>query len=203
MKKYDIQTNTVTTHLLLSDDKGDFIGLQPRLQKIFFYVNSEMDISLEEILNQHNIKIKEGKEKDNEEYCYNGEIKCPSSVINIYLLRIDILGCNDEESVFLINIPKKLIIAQILLGLKVYCSSVTYDLSLIFFAKNKKAENKEEAEFIQYKLNHDKDNMIRLRNKQRKMPGVDQLFCLPNKSIIFYDSTKSNIIVMRSNKDHK
>ena len=201
IKKYDIQTNAVTSPLILSSEKGDFIGLQPKFQKIFFYVNTALDSTLHEILTQNNLRPNEANII--QEYAFNGEIKFPSNINNIYLLRTDILGCNDEESVFLIDINVKVIVAQILLGLKIYSSHVTWDFSLIFCSINKKNDGTEDVEFIQYKLNNDKDNMVRLKNKKKNLPGIDQFYCLEENTIIFYDSRKNNMTIMKGKDDEK
>ena len=131
-----------------------------------------------------------------------GDLKFATNILNIYLLSKDIMGCNDEESVYLINIQKKVIVAQILLGLKIFCSKVTSDLSLIFSALNKKSENKGEMELIQYKLNNEKDNMVRLRNAKKNIFGIDNFFCLENNSIIFCNNQKNSIIIMKSTKSN-
>ena len=119
------------------------------------------------------------------------------------MLRKDILGCNDEESVFLINIPKKCIVAQILLGLKVFWSCLTSDKSLIFCSRIINEKNNEEVELVQFKLNKDKDNMVRLRNKPKDIPGIERIFCLENNSMIYYVSQKNNIFIMKGNDNDK
>ena len=213
-KIYLIETNTPTIKVIPSGSEGEFITLQSKIQKVTFYIKIKYDISLEEkLVNNSNNKQEEDNENiilsddDEDEDCVvsSGEIKFASNVLNIYLLSKDIMGCNDEESVFLINVQKKAIVAQILLGLKIFCSKVTSDLSLIFSALNKKnenGENKGEIELIQYKLNNEKDNMVRLRNAKKNIYGVDTFFCLENDCIIFYNIQKNNIIIMKSKKSN-
>jgi len=215
-KVFEVSTNNPTINITLHNNNRDFITLQSKIQQIIFYENLNYDISLEgskgEVIylgndegeNDNNHTSEDNGKNSENDYFFQavGNIKFISNVLNIYMLASDILGCNDEESVFLINVKKKVIVAQILLGLKIFCSRVTYDLSLIFSAYNKKSESRDqnETELIQYKLNNEKDNMVRLRNSKKNIRGVDNIFCLENNSIIFFNSKKISMTIVKSKK---
>ena len=206
-KIMEINTNSPITKLIHHSKILDFISLLYREQKISFYENINNDLSSDNSDSSDNENIFKFDDKRND-LCYykvSGNIKFASRILNIYMIDKEVLGCNDEESIFLINISDRIIVAQILLGMKILCSRITTDLSLIINVITKKEGNlqKNKTELIQFILNYDKDNLVRLRNEKNNILGVDNFFCLENNYIIFCNSKKNNMIIMKNKKVEK
>ena len=206
-KVMEITTNSPIIKLIHHSNILDFMSLLYKEQKITFYENINNDLSSDNNDNSENenfFKFDDDKKNDLCYYKVAGNIKFASRILNIYMLDKEVLGCNDEESIFLININDRIIAAQILLGMKILCSRISTDLSLILSVFTKEGNlQKNKTELIQFILNYDKDNLVRLRNQKNNILGVDNFFCLENNYIIFCNSKKNNIIIMKNKKVDK